>query len=120
MRKVANTRELQAELQALLTYAQSPNPSRETLASDLRKLAKRVADNHGERTAKTPGEWVDWIDKTLSEPGRDLAGFAKHLALEGRGDLSPAALRLAQGIDHLAHELDEKIGELIIQLGQDS
>jgi hypothetical protein len=43
MHKIASPQELQAQLQQLLELANSPNPSREKLAKDLRALADRVA-----------------------------------------------------------------------------
>lgn len=43
MRKIASPADLQAELRRLLAYAQSPEPSREKLANELRGLAARVA-----------------------------------------------------------------------------
>lgn len=43
MRKIANTAELQSELQRILAYAESSLPSREVLAADLRSLGERVA-----------------------------------------------------------------------------
>lgn len=43
MKKIANTQELQSELRSLLSYASSPNPSREKIASALLGLSNRVA-----------------------------------------------------------------------------
>lgn len=43
MNRIANTRELQSELRALLVYSESRNPSRAKLASALVSLASRVA-----------------------------------------------------------------------------
>lgn len=43
MRKIANTAELQTELERLLDYAGSHQPSRAKLASELRDLSMRVA-----------------------------------------------------------------------------
>lgn len=238
MRKIANAKELQAELQSVLAYAQSPNPSRERVANELQVLAERVAVQGGRllsdpmfigdyaatlhggpqnppleawyvsdtgksgrpekvliekvygasnengrdyallvgghrrigttylfpvkgyrrpifaqitdkwgtagnwvalpnsmgpgkldqwgidlgqaRVAKTADQWVEWIDKTLSIPGQDLAGFANHLMNEGRKDLSPEAQRISKEVYRLARELDERIGELIVQVGRDS
>jgi hypothetical protein len=43
MDKIASPQDLQAEIRRLLAYSQSPKPSREKLASELRGLADRVA-----------------------------------------------------------------------------
>jgi chromosome segregation ATPase len=43
MNKIANTQELQAELRTLLAYSETPNPSREKIASALESLSERVA-----------------------------------------------------------------------------
>ena len=42
MKKIANARDLQAELRRLLAYAESPNPSREKVAAELQELAVLV------------------------------------------------------------------------------
>lgn len=42
MQKIATTQQLQAELQSLLAYAKTAQPSRKVLASALRELAARV------------------------------------------------------------------------------
>jgi len=47
MRKIASPQDLQADLQDLLAYSQSAEPSRAKLASDLRDLADRVATPAG-------------------------------------------------------------------------
>jgi hypothetical protein len=43
MNKISSSKDLSVELQHILNYASSPNPSRNKLASDLRALAFRVA-----------------------------------------------------------------------------
>jgi hypothetical protein len=43
MNKIASPQELASELNQLLIYAGSPNPSREKIASRLNVLANRVA-----------------------------------------------------------------------------
>lgn len=43
MNRIASPQDLQAEVHRLLAYSQSPKPSREKLASELRELANRVA-----------------------------------------------------------------------------
>ena len=45
MDKIASPQDLHVELQRLLAYAQSVKPSREKLASDLRELASRLAED---------------------------------------------------------------------------
>jgi protoheme ferro-lyase len=52
MKKIASPQELTSELQRLLDYAKSRNPSREKLASELKTLADRVA-------AKIPDSALD-------------------------------------------------------------
>jgi hypothetical protein len=47
MRKIANSSELQQELQKLLRYAQTANPSREKLASELQQLSRRLVAGTG-------------------------------------------------------------------------
>jgi len=59
MRKIASPQDLQAELQRLLAYSQTEQPSREKIASELRGLAARVAKQGPKRPAeyqKRPGE----------------------------------------------------------------
>jgi phage gpG-like protein len=43
MRKIADTNELQSELRRLLAYAQSNQPSRARIASELRSISTRLA-----------------------------------------------------------------------------
>jgi hypothetical protein len=48
MKKLATSRDLQVELRRVLSYAESPNPSRERVAEELRELADRVGAVEGE------------------------------------------------------------------------
>lgn len=75
MNKIASSRELQAELQRILTLAQKPNPSRLHLASELHSLADRVAakvdwtqkgDKYLARVEYAEGEKHEWA---ISESG---------------------------------------------------
>lgn len=43
MRRIASTKELQAELNKLLAYSKEPRPSRKVIATELTKLAHRLA-----------------------------------------------------------------------------
>lgn len=54
MRKIANTTELQGELQRLLEYTRTEQPSREKLAADLRVLAARLAPQSAKVAARVP------------------------------------------------------------------
>jgi hypothetical protein len=49
MSKISSPKDLSVELQHILDYTSSPNPSRIKLASDLRALAFRVASNESSR-----------------------------------------------------------------------
>ena len=52
MHKIATTHALQAELQRLLDYTQSPRPSRLRVASELRNLSQRVAKDPSESSRR--------------------------------------------------------------------
>ncbi len=69
MDRIASPQGLQAELRRLLDYSQSPKPSREKLASDLRELAERVAA-YGYETL--PASEVDVGDYLVERDGAAL------------------------------------------------
>ncbi len=80
MQKVATPRELQAELQGLITFVQSSEkPAREVIASKLRTLADRVAGEW----PPTGFEFFRELDKkssrdwTMGKDGRDIV-FTYH------------------------------------------
>jgi len=52
MNKIASPKELVSELQSILEYSQTKNPSREKLAKDLSELANRVAGPISAKTAE--------------------------------------------------------------------
>lgn len=47
MQKIANTSELKSELQSLLEYSRSPQPSRKRIARELRTLSARLKAGRG-------------------------------------------------------------------------
>jgi hypothetical protein len=65
MKKIANTTELQTELQRLLAYSQSELPSRAVLASELQALSERVAGDNKPKCDGASGceEPVNHIDR---------------------------------------------------------
>lgn len=58
MHKVANSQELQVELQRILRLASQSNPSRAHLAEELRSLADRVAGMDKLVWTKRGDEWI--------------------------------------------------------------
>jgi len=73
MRKIANTKQLQDELRALICYAAEPRPSRQTLALKLRGLSARVAATMTAAAAiaeiRTKPFTESWLDSLI---GRGL------------------------------------------------
>ena len=80
---------------------------------------RKFLENKAVLAERTHEDWVAWIDKNLSDQGRDMAEAAAHLEQQCRKDLSADAHRKATEIHQLASLLNKKIGEIIIQVGKD-
>jgi hypothetical protein len=63
MRKIADTGQLQTELQRVLDYARGPSPSRVRIARDLSLLSARVAPKHA--AAKAPKDVLKQVESKL-------------------------------------------------------
>lgn len=107
MDRIANAKVLAAELQAILSYTEQPNPSRQAIATRLQDLAARVGQLES-RTAASTGAF----DKAVKDVGAvqdALKGLESALkegakSHEGPKPDDPAAERKA---DQLAKELDK-------------
>lgn len=93
MKKIASPQDLRSELQGLLEYAQTEQPSRERIASELRGLAERVAaTEHDEdleyvaKHAKAMKESCDKIEKAAKKGDEIVLGntLRRFKALEAR------------------------------------
>lgn len=83
MNKIASPQDLQNELRRLVAYAESENPSREKLGSELHDLASRVAgqkeavDGSRQVWAALEGAWVR--GDLANDPSEDPRGtFQEH------------------------------------------
>lgn len=62
MDKIASSVELQAELQRILTAVQQPNPSRSSIAEELRVLAARVSPSKGVKFTEKGDKWLARVE----------------------------------------------------------
>jgi hypothetical protein len=127
MPEINDADELERELRRLLAYSRTEQPSRAKIASALEDLAGRLAGKQA-GFGRSPEEWALWLDKTVSIQGQELAANLGHFLREAtrpssptsRGAISEQAEDIARKARKLAVELDENIGRLLIQLGNDS
>lgn len=80
MKKIATPQDLQAELQRLLAYCESPRPSREKLAGELWGLADRVAANP---KAEVSEAMSAILEDLVQRMGRDEWGMVLEAAKFG-------------------------------------
>lgn len=76
MRKIANSRELRTELRGILAYAESNNPSRVTIASELNAVTDRLAAD------VTKADW----ERALKADEDMLAKYRANLAKIQKGE----------------------------------
>jgi chromosome segregation ATPase len=101
MKKIANATELQTELQSLLRYAQTSNPSREKLAMELLSLSTRVAGamdgvdieslKAGWKAGMESGETAEEAKQELETQFSELAENIKSLK-KGRSPIGPLGM----------------------------
>lgn len=86
----------------------------------VKKLVERVAARHVRSNTRTLAEWGDYVGGPMSAKGAELKESAGHLVREGHAVLGHQAMRYAEEIYRTARDLDEMIGKLIIQIGNDA
>ena len=104
MNKIASPKDLRAEVQRILDYANGPEkPSREKLASDLRSLADRVATTAITESMKTFDRALDHFEAGIKEL-KSLETEVKSLNLS---EISAMDLRDLQSYfkQHLMHSV---------------
>jgi hypothetical protein len=72
MDKIASPQELRTELQRLVAYCQTEQPSRECLASEIRQLADRIAEDPSGPLSRENQRLLDEIEKHIGGAGKVL------------------------------------------------